>query len=231
MAAATVASRVTGFARVLALVAALGLGSRLLDAYTAANVTPNTVTVLFAHGNAVPAAAQLTGSVLAAYGLALVPFAGYQIMMRVFYALGDTRTPALLSVGVSAVTVAACLAAARLVSGPDLVVALAACSAVAYTAGLVVTALVLRHRLGRVDGHRLLDAHTRIIAAAAVAGLAAAAAVSRVVGLAVGTSWAGSLVVVGAATVIGAGLYALIARVLRVSEIGFLAAALRMRSA
>ena len=32
---ATLVSRVTGFGRVLALVAALGLGTRLMDAYTA----------------------------------------------------------------------------------------------------------------------------------------------------------------------------------------------------
>src|SRR4051795_12283435 len=43
MAMATVVSRVTGFVRTLAVVAALGLGTRLLDAYTAANVTPNTI--------------------------------------------------------------------------------------------------------------------------------------------------------------------------------------------
>ncbi|NUO98737.1 MAG: murein biosynthesis integral membrane protein MurJ, partial [Nonomuraea sp.] len=147
---------------------------------------------------------------------------------RVFYALGDTRTPALLSVGVSAVTVAACLAAARLVSGPHLIVALAACSAVAYTAGLVVTAQMLRRRLGRVDGRRLLDVHTRILAAAVVAGLAAAA-VDRVLGPAAGTGWTGSLVVAGAAVVIGAGLYALGARILRVTEVRALGAALRFR--
>ncbi|NUP77838.1 MAG: murein biosynthesis integral membrane protein MurJ [Nonomuraea sp.] len=189
---------------------------------------PRLTTLLYAHGNAAPAAARLTGSVLAAYGLALVPFAGYQIMTRVFYALGDTRTPALLSVGVSAVTVAACLAAARLVSGPHLIVALAACSAVAYTAGLVVTAQMLRRRLGRVDGRRLLDVHTRILAAAVVAGLAAAA-VDRVLGPAAGTGWTGSLVVAGAAVVIGAGLYALGARILRVTEVRALGAALRFR--
>jgi Uncharacterized membrane protein, putative virulence factor len=43
MVVAIVVSRVTGFVRTLALVAALGLGTRLLDAYTAANVTPNTI--------------------------------------------------------------------------------------------------------------------------------------------------------------------------------------------
>lgn len=43
MAVATLVSRLTGFARTLVLVAALGLGTRLLDAYTVANVTPNTI--------------------------------------------------------------------------------------------------------------------------------------------------------------------------------------------
>lgn len=188
---------------------------------------PRLTTVLFAHGNASPDAARLTGVVLAAYGLALVPFAGYQIMLRVFYALGDTRTPALLSTGVSAVTVAACLAATPLVRGPGLVVVLAACSAIAYTAGLLVTALVLRRRLGRVDGRRLLSAHTRMLAAGALAALAAAGAAGTV-GPATGTAWTGALITVGAATIAGGVLYALAARALRITEFRSLTAALRI---
>ncbi|GAA3191400.1 murein biosynthesis integral membrane protein MurJ [Nonomuraea roseoviolacea] len=190
---------------------------------------PQLTTVLFAHGNASPAAAHLTGAVLAAYGLALVPFAGYQIMLRVFYALGDTRTPALLSVGVSAVTIATCLAAAQLALGPNLVIAIAACSAIAYTAGLLVTAQLLRRRIGRVDGHRLLSTHTRILAAAIVAGLAAFL-VNRVLGTTVGTSWTGSLITVCTAAAIGAALYALAARVLRITELRALTTALRINN-
>ncbi|RMI31542.1 murein biosynthesis integral membrane protein MurJ, partial [Actinomadura harenae] len=143
---------------------------------------PALTTLMFAHGNTSPDAARLTGRTLAAYGLALVPFAGYQIMLRAFYALGDTRTPALISVGVSAVTVTAVLVASRFTGGARLVIALAACTAVAYTAGLLVTALTLRHRLGRVDGRRLLDVHVRSLAAATVAGLAAAAVAHAVDG-------------------------------------------------
>ncbi|GAA4219032.1 peptidoglycan biosynthesis protein MviN/MurJ (putative lipid II flippase) [Streptosporangium album] len=188
---------------------------------------PQLATVLFAHGNASPAAAQLTGSVLAAYGFALVPFAAYQVMLRVFYALGDPRTPALLSVGVSAVTIVTCLAVTRLTSGPDLVIALAACSAIAYTAGLLVTAQVLRRRIGRVDGHRLLSTHTRMLIAATLAGLAAAGTVGAL-SAAAGTDWAGSLVTVCAATLAGGGLYALAARGLRITEFTSLTAALRI---
>src|SRR5215469_9832732 len=50
MAVATVASRVTGFARVLVLAAALGFGTRLLDSYNVANTLPNTVYELIAGG-------------------------------------------------------------------------------------------------------------------------------------------------------------------------------------
>jgi putative peptidoglycan lipid II flippase len=191
---------------------------------------PQLTTVLFAHGNASPAAAHLTGSVLAAYGLALVPFAGYQIMLRVFYALGDTRTPALISAAVSAVTIATCLAAAQLVPGPDLVIAIAVCTAIAYATGLIVTAAVLRRRIGRVDGHRLLDAHTRMLVAAAIAGLAAAITVQTLQST-VGTAWASSVVTILLSAAAGAGLYALIARGLRIAEFRELTAVIRTSNA
>ena len=187
---------------------------------------PRLTTLLFAYGNASPDAARLTGTVLAAYGFALVPFAGYQIMLRVFYALGDTRVPALLGIGVSAVTVVACLAATRITPGPHLVIALAASSALAYTAGMLVTVWVLRRRLGRVDGHRLLSAHVRMLAAAILAGLAAAGTV-RLLGPALGTGRTGSLIIVSAAVLAGGCLYALAARGLRIGEFRALTAALR----
>jgi putative peptidoglycan lipid II flippase len=152
---------------------------------------PHLTTLLFAHENTSPAAAHLTGSVLAAYGLALVPFAGYQIMLRVFYALGDTRTPALISTGVSAVTIAACLASAQLTHGPGLVIALAVCTAIAYTAGFAAALTV--HALGPIPR----------------------------------AAWPGSLVTVLAATAVGAGLYALTARALRITEFSALTAVLR----
>ena len=50
MAVATIASRATGFVRVLMLAAALGFGGRLLDSYNIANTLPNTVYELIAGG-------------------------------------------------------------------------------------------------------------------------------------------------------------------------------------
>ncbi|MFI6180350.1 lipid II flippase MurJ [Nonomuraea sp. NPDC051191] len=156
---------------------------------------------------------------LAAYGPALVPFAGYQILLRVYYALGDTRTPALVSVIVSAALLVTSLVAARLFPGTDMVVALAGCTAVAYALGFVIVAQLLRRRIGRIDGHRLLSSYGRMsVAAVVAAGL----------GLAVGAGLGGPLAVVSATTVVGAGLYVLIARLLRISEFAVLTAGLRL---
>ncbi|GII58094.1 hypothetical protein Pth03_64830 [Planotetraspora thailandica] len=186
---------------------------------------PDLTTMLFDHGNASAGAAHLTGAVLAAYGLALVPFAGYQIMLRVYFALGDSRTPALISVTVSAAILATSLTATRVASGPDLLIALAGCSAVAYALGCAVTAQLLRRRIGRIDGHHLIASHSRMLVAGAVAGLGAAA-----VAHALGPS-AGSAVIIGAAAAAGAGVYALAARLLRISEFTAMTAALRVRGA
>ncbi|GAA4629190.1 hypothetical protein GCM10023196_048900 [Actinoallomurus vinaceus] len=187
---------------------------------------PRLTTLLFDHGNASPAAARLTGSVLAAYGLALVPFAGYQIALRVFYALGDTRTPALASVGVSMGFAATSTVAARFFHGPDLVIALAACNTLTYAAGFALTVHVLRRKIGRIDGHRILNTLTRILAAASVAGVAAAVTVHALAPA--GT--AGSLLAIVTVSAMLAGLFTLGARVLRISELNALTAALRRTS-
>ena len=50
MAVATLASRATGFVRLVVLASTLGLGSRLLDCYNAANTLPNAVYELVVGG-------------------------------------------------------------------------------------------------------------------------------------------------------------------------------------
>ncbi|MEV8630723.1 murein biosynthesis integral membrane protein MurJ [Streptosporangium sp. NPDC051023] len=187
---------------------------------------PQVTTVLFAHGNADPSAAALAGSVLAVYGLALVPFCGYQIMLRGFYALQDTRTPAMISLLVTATTVAGAVVSARLAPGPQTVVGIAAGYAVAQVVGFVAAALVLRRRIGRVDGHRLLRAHGRMLVAAVAAG-GATAAVAHLTGGVAGAGWAGALLVVAAGGSCGALCYALATRSLRVIELRVLIGALR----
>ncbi|GAB3652286.1 hypothetical protein GCM10027589_09670 [Actinocorallia lasiicapitis] len=110
--------------------------------------------------------AALTGSVLAAYAFALVPFSAFQIMQRVFFALGDTRTPALLSAGVALTVLALSLLMPRAHGLPVLI---AGVTAVAYAGGAVVSGQLLRRRLGRMDGHRVVRLHAGLTAAASAA--------------------------------------------------------------
>ncbi|GAA3108671.1 murein biosynthesis integral membrane protein MurJ [Streptosporangium carneum] len=187
---------------------------------------PRVTTVLFAHGNADPSAAALTGSVLAAYGLALVPFCGYQIMLRGFYALQDTRTPAVISLLVAVTATAGAVVSARLVPGPRMLAGMATGYAVAYAVGFLAAAAVLRRRIGRVDGHRLLSAHGRMLVAAVAAG-GVTAAVAHLAGDVAGTGWTGSLVVVLSGGSCGALLYCLAARALRIGEFRVLLGVLR----
>ncbi|GAA3222904.1 murein biosynthesis integral membrane protein MurJ [Actinocorallia longicatena] len=110
--------------------------------------------------------AALIGTVLAAFAPALVPFAAFQIMQRVFFALGDTKTPALLGTGVSLLIVGLSLAVPH---GGNLPVLLAGVTGVGYTAGALAAGLLLRRRLGRVDGRRVVRLHAGLALATSLA--------------------------------------------------------------
>ncbi|MEV6979864.1 murein biosynthesis integral membrane protein MurJ [Sphaerisporangium sp. NPDC051017] len=60
---------------------------------------PAVAVLIFGHGNTSIDDALNIGNVLQVFGLALVPFSIYQLLLRVFYSFGDTRTPALIAVG------------------------------------------------------------------------------------------------------------------------------------
>jgi putative peptidoglycan lipid II flippase len=184
---------------------------------------PTLAGLLFAHGRSSAAAVGLLGAAVAAFGLLLVPFAGYMILLRGFYAMQDTRTPALLTASVSAVGVAGCLAAGRLLPRHELLVGLAVAYALAYTGGLVAAGLLLRYRLGRIDGRRLARTHTRLAVAVAVAGCAAEVT-ARLVAPVSGGAWVGPLVTLATAGAVGAAGYLAAARLLRLTEVRQLAA-------
>jgi putative peptidoglycan lipid II flippase len=175
-------------------------------------------TLLFAHGRSAAPTVGLLGVVVAAFGLALVPFTGYMILQRGFYALQDTRTPALVAAGVSAFGVAGCTVAGWLLPPAGIVVGVAVAYAVAYTGGLVATAVLLRRSLGRIDGRRLVRTHLRALGAAGVAA-AAALVVARTLAPVAAGGWAGALATVAPAGAVGLLGYVAAARLLRLSEL------------
>jgi putative peptidoglycan lipid II flippase len=125
---------------------------------------------LIEHGLFEHASALLTADALRGFAVGLVPFSLYLYAMRGFYSMRDTRTPFVINCLENALNVAfaAILYPHFGISG------LAYGFSAAYAVAAVVALLVLRNRLGGLDGRRTLQ--TAMKAAIAAAALAVASA-------------------------------------------------------
>jgi putative peptidoglycan lipid II flippase len=56
------------------------------------------VRLLFEHGVAGPASGELIANILAFFAIGLFPFSLFQLLLRAFYSMQDTRTPALINI-------------------------------------------------------------------------------------------------------------------------------------
>ncbi|HEX2030653.1 MAG TPA: murein biosynthesis integral membrane protein MurJ, partial [Actinomycetota bacterium] len=139
------------------------------------------VRLLLEHGVATTASTRLVASVLVFFSLGLFSFSAFLLFLRAFYAMQDTRTPALVNVGAVGVNIGANFALFPFLG----VRGLALGHAIAYTFAAVVAGVILRRRLGGLEGRRLGSGLGRIGVAAAATGAAAWGA-ARAVGAAVG---------------------------------------------
>ena len=101
-------------------------------------------------------------SVLLAYLVGLVPFSVLFLLQRAFYALGDTRTPFFLQLVQSVLFVIGALSAAFLPQSL-IAVGIAAATSLAGTAQAIAAMLVLRRRLGGIDGRRVAAPLRRVL--------------------------------------------------------------------
>jgi putative peptidoglycan lipid II flippase len=175
------------------------------------------VRLLLEHGVAGPESGELVADVLASFAVGLVAFSAFQLMLRGYYAMQDTRTPALVNVVAVAINV---LVDLYLFFGLDLgVQGLALGHAASYVFAATALAFLLRSRLGGLDGGRVLASVGRSAlagaATAAVAGL-----VARWLGDAVGTATIGAQLF-QVLTAVGAGLavFVVVARALHIEEV------------
>ncbi|MGH2717816.1 MAG: murein biosynthesis integral membrane protein MurJ, partial [Actinomycetota bacterium] len=91
--------------------------------------------VLFAHHTLGLAAGRLVGATLAAYAISLVPFSAFQLQLRAFYALHDTKTPALINIVLALINVAADVILFAVFPAREQVVGLALGYSVSYFVG------------------------------------------------------------------------------------------------
>ncbi len=170
------------------------------------------------------------GNALAFFALGLVPFSAFQLQLRAFYSLADTRTPALINLGVNAVNIAADLVLVAVLPPHQRLYGLAAGYALSYAAGWIVTTRVLTARLGRLGTPRTVRLLIRLLVAGGL-GAAIAAGIAAATARLLGTAAAGSAaaVVVGGAAAVAIAVVA--ARRLRVAEVeDLVAVVLRRRS-
>jgi putative peptidoglycan lipid II flippase len=174
--------------------------------------------VVFARGQVSVDEARFIGVLLGVFALGLVPFSTYQLQLRAFYAMQDTRTPTLVNLGVNATLVVVDVTLYLLLPDPYKVVGLAAGHATSFLAGLVLCSYVLSRRIGGLDGALVVRTAVRCLVASVIPGLLALLVATLATRL-IGRGPLGALVaVVLAGAVLGVG-YVLLTRRLRVPEV------------
>ena len=189
---------------------------------------PSLAAVMFAWGNTNLASASYFGAVFAVFSLGLIPYMLFQLLLRVFYSLHDSKIPALVGVATMIANVAANLIALAVVPRHDVVAALGIGFGLANLVGTVIAWRILSRRLGGLAGHEIGRSLLRMHAAAVPAALFAliVAVIVHTV-FAAGKPSAVVILVVGGAGALA--LYVLFARVMRVSEVTDLIGMVRSR--
>jgi putative peptidoglycan lipid II flippase len=153
----------------------------------------------------------------------LVPFSAQYLFQRAFYSLEDARTPFLVQLPVVAVIALTSYLASVLLSPQHVVIGVALGMAAGYTVGATGSAVLLRRRIGHLDGTRVVRSYVRLVCAAVPAALAAWA-VSGASHRVLGDSWSAgavSLLLGGSLLVV---VFVAACRLLRVTELGEVAA-------
>jgi len=139
------------------------------------------VALLAGHGAVRGVELPVLARILAGFAIGLPFFSAFQLMTRTLYAMHDSRTPALVNIGVAVVNISADLLLAfawhRGVTG------LALGHAVSYVFGSALLFVIVRRRLHGADERRIGTTIAKTLLAAVVTA-AAAAGVSAAVGIA-----------------------------------------------
>jgi putative peptidoglycan lipid II flippase len=179
--------------------------------------TPIAVFVL-AHGHTTQAGAVLTGHVLVAFAAGLVPFSAFQMQLRAWLAVHDSRTPMIINLWITLLNLAVDVLLYAVLPPDDRVIGLAAGYSISYAVGTVVFAAKLRRRFVATQRTYVIRTHIRLIVAALLAAVP-----TELVALAMrhvaGTGASGSLLTVAVAAPAGVLAFVLMARRMRVREL------------
>ncbi|MBO4159450.1 murein biosynthesis integral membrane protein MurJ [Micromonospora antibiotica] len=175
--------------------------------------------VVFRYGAFTGDNALATSLVLLVAALGLVPFAISQLFTFAFYALPDTRTPALVNIPVVILRVAVQIGVFVTFSATFAAAGMMLGNAVSYVAAAVLSAMLLRPRVGRIGLGRIMRTVGKVLVAALGAALVGLLVVNLLPGDPGNLSWTAAAVRLVLGGVVIGGTYLGLAMVLRIGEI------------
>jgi putative peptidoglycan lipid II flippase len=183
---------------------------------------------LLGYGSLTANEAKYIGLVFGIFSLGLVPYMMFQLMLRVFYAMHDSKTPMFIGVAVMAVNIAISLYSLAALPSGHVMEGVAAAFGAANLMGTIAAWRILSRRMRGLDG-RLISSSLIRMHLAAIPGTIFALAVSFAVGVIFppGTAFGIITVIIG-----GSGallLYVLFAKAFGVTELTELGGGLRTR--
>jgi putative peptidoglycan lipid II flippase len=181
---------------------------------------------------------RMVSAALAAYAVGLAGYAAIKVLLPAFYALGDARTPMITSL--LSVVVNAALGSVLLdwLSGygvtPETPRGYAHAGPALATSCVVllnfaVLSLLMRRRLGRLEGRRILSSFARIAVAAAALSLASHFSYRALLALLGEGSLAARLAVTAGSIAVGVAVFFAAARLLSVRELSMAVGAITER--
>jgi putative peptidoglycan lipid II flippase len=180
---------------------------------------PPLAQAVFGHGSTSEASARYLGVIFGVFCLGLLPYTLFNLLLRVFYAMHDSRTPALIG-GVSmAVRIAASFLALAILPPADVVAGLGVGFGLSSLIMAVWLWRVLSRRVGGLDTGRVTRTLVRMHVAA-IPGTIFAVLTSIVVGVLAPPRTITALAVVAIGGSGGLLLYLMTARILKVTEVG-----------
>ncbi|MFC4012891.1 murein biosynthesis integral membrane protein MurJ [Nonomuraea purpurea] len=174
---------------------------------------------IYGHGANSVASAVYIGNVLQVYGLALVPFSLFQLLLRVFYSFGDTKTPVFVGAGTTAVNALLMWLFYVMLPARYVVMGLALAYAIAYGLGAIIAWVLASRRVRGLGGWAIGMALTRMYLAAMPTAVLALVVVWIVTGAFDGLGFVNSLIVLATGGGLGLLLYLGVAHRARIPEV------------
>jgi putative peptidoglycan lipid II flippase len=183
---------------------------------------------LLGYGSTTPSQARYIGTVFGIFSLGLVPYMMFQLMLRVFYAMHDSRTPMYIGVAVMVTNIVVSLLSLAVLTAGHVVQGVAAAFGLANLIGTVIAWRILSRRMHGLDGRQIARSLVRMLLAAIPAAIYALAVMSAVgVILSPGPAYGIVTVIIGGGGALM--LYTMFAKALGVTEVIELSNGLRTR--